>query len=213
MTRYLLFLLGMILALPILGLLALAFGKPLTISGIGYLSASLLAVSGLILAPWRPKYLSWLALAGLLGIVLIASARLIQASRVDANSEIKIIVLPQGKETRWISYMIDEQDTLILGETLFHLIGGDSASEHEDISSALSAAYSEMRGEQRIFPSPVISIYLDLQQPASFDAVLVEPEIKRRPEIAVVFLHGYMGNVTLQCWEIAQAVNKLGAVT
>ena len=29
----------------------------------------------------------------------------------------------------------------------------------------------------------------------------------------MIFLHGYMGNVTAQCWEIAQAVQKIGAVT
>ncbi len=37
MIRYLLFLIGVLLALPILAIVALALGLPITISGIGYL--------------------------------------------------------------------------------------------------------------------------------------------------------------------------------
>jgi pimeloyl-ACP methyl ester carboxylesterase len=64
---------------------------------------------------------------------------------------------------------------------------------------------------QGMFPSPLVNTYLNLQQPNAFDAVVIEP--KEQAKFGVVFLHGYMGNVTAQCWEIAQAVKELGGVT
>lgn len=124
-----------------------------------------------------------------------------------------MIALPSGKETRSINDLIDEQDALIFGEALFHQIGGDSNSEHQNLSSALFTDYSEMRRTQKLFPSPLLSTYLNLERPSHFDAVVIEPEIDPLPKFAVVFLHGYMGNVTAQCWEIAQAVKVFGAVT
>lgn len=70
-----------------------------------------------------------------------------------------------------------------------------------------------MRTEQGIFPSPFANTYLNLQQPSAFDTIIIEPENRRRPEIGVIFLHGFMGNVTAQCWEIGRAGNKFSAVT
>jgi len=122
-------------------------------------------------------------------------------------------MLPQGKETRWINTLIDEQDSLIFGEAIFHQIGGDSPGEHEGLTDALHTAYSELRGMKEIFASPFLSTYLNHQQSTSFDTVIIEPESMRHPDVAVVFLHGYMGNVTAQCWEIAEAVEKFGAIT
>jgi pimeloyl-ACP methyl ester carboxylesterase len=124
-----------------------------------------------------------------------------------------MLTLPQGNGARWISYLIDEQDSLIFGEALFHRIGGDSTPEHEGITSALFTDYSRMRSSQRIVPSPFLSTYLHLQNPNHFDAVVIEPKTDAIPKFAVLFLHGYMGNVTAQCWEIAQAVKVFGAIT
>jgi pimeloyl-ACP methyl ester carboxylesterase len=109
--------------------------------------------------------------------------------------------------------IIDEQDSLIFGEAIFHQIGGDTPAEHEGLTEALHTAYSEMRATQRVFASPFLSTYLNLQESASFDTVIIEPEVMHYPEMAVIVLHGYLGNVTAQCWEIAQAVGKFGTVT
>lgn len=210
--KYLLCLLGIMLALPILALIAFAFALPITISGIGYLLSCSLAIAGLIIAPWMPNRHHLITLVGMIGILLIASGRLVM-SRQNSVSTLRMVTLPQGKETRWISTIIDEQDSVIFGEAIFYRFGGASKSEHENITHSLETAYSEMRTEHGIFPSPFANTYLNLQQPSTFDAVIIEPEIKRRPEIGVIFLHGFMGNVTAQCWEIGQAVNKFGAVT
>ncbi|MBI1793056.1 MAG: hypothetical protein HYR70_02540 [Chloroflexi bacterium] len=210
--KYILCMLGIILALPVLVLVTLAFMLPITISGIGYLSAASLVIAGLIVVPWMPRYNSLLTLAGVIALILIASVRILMGQQ-NTSSNLKMITLPQGMGARWVSYIIDEQDSLIFGESLFYLIGGDSPTEHEGITSALFSAYSEMKAKEGVFPSPFADTYLNFQQPDSFDAVIIQPEINSHPEVGVIFLHGFMGNVTAQCWEIAQAVNRFGAVT
>jgi len=145
-------------------------------------------------------------------VILIAGTRLLLAGQ-NTTSRINVITLPQREGTRWLSTIIDEQDTLIFGETLFHLMGGSSAREHENTTQALHKSYSDMRQVQNIVASPTINTYLNSQIPTAFDVVFIEPEVNYHPEIGFVFLHGYMGNVTAQCWEIAQAVAQLGAVT
>jgi pimeloyl-ACP methyl ester carboxylesterase len=212
MFRYLLFLLGVILALPILAIISLALGLPITISGIGYLLGCALVAAGLIQTPWAGRNSILITIIGILVLALVASVRLILAWQ-DTTSNISMVTLPQNKETRWVNTLIDEQDSLIVGEALFHMIGGDSSNEHEGIASALYADYSEMRATQRVFPSPFVSTYLNLQRANHFDVVIIKPEINRPSEFALVFLHGYMGNVTAQCWEIAQAVKSFDAVT
>ena len=204
--------LWVMLALPILAISSLALGLSVTISGIGYLIGGALVAAGLILTPWTGKNSIWLAIIGLIIVVSVASIRLFLL-RQATTSRVSMITLPENKGARWINILIDEQDSLILGEALFHRIGGDSANEHKGISSALYADYSEMRAKQRVFASPFVSTYLGLQGSARFDAVVVKPEINQPPEFALIFLHGYMGNVTAQCWEIAQAVKDLGYLT
>ncbi|MFN8382990.1 MAG: hypothetical protein U0V02_13665 [Anaerolineales bacterium] len=211
-SKYLLCLLGIILALPILGVTALAATLPTSISGIGYLLACLLAVAGLITAPWIPKHHFLLTLAGLIAALLIAISRILMGG-LFSTSNLEMVTLPRGKETRWMSYILDEQDGLIFGEAFFHQIGGDSSTEHEGITSSLYSAYSEMKAAEGVVPSPVISTYLNLQQPSAFDVIMVGPKNNLHPETGVIFLHGFMGNVTSQCWEVAQAVSKYGAVT
>ncbi len=212
MLRYLLCLLGLLLALPLLALIAMAFALPITSSGIGYLLACSLVVAGLIMAPKGENYPFRLTAAGIIAIVLITSARLVLAQQAG-TSRLTVATLPQGKETRWVNTLVDEQDCLIFGEMIFHLIGGDSPREHAQITAALHGSYTDLKETQQVFPSPVISTYLNLQRPSSFDATIIRPEIMRHPETAVIFLHGYMGNVTAQCWEIAQAVDQFGSIT
>jgi len=208
-VRYFLCLLGIILAIPLLVLIVLAFKLPIATSGMLYLAASSLTAFGLITAPLLYRHSRILVFTGIVGLFLISSARLILI-RQDLSSEIKMITLPERKGPRWIGSIIAEQDGLIFGEELFHRIGGDSIREHENLVPAFLAAYSGMRS-QGVFPSPMANTYLNLQQPNAFDAIIIEPQ--EGPKFGVVFLHGYMGNVPAQCWEIAQAIKELGGVT
>lgn len=206
--KYSLCLLGIILAIPIFILFALVIKLPITLSGLGYVLGALLIVAGLILAPRMSKFYSFLISGGIV-IAVVASVRIFLVTQ-SAGSDINTIALPQGKASSPLNALIDEQDGLIFGETLFHQIGGDSENEHADLASALATAYSQMRKEGS-FSSPIVSTYLGIQKPKHFDAVVLAP--KGQPQFAVIFLHGYMGNVTAQCWEIAQAVKQLGGLT
>ncbi len=210
MFRYSLAFIGFVLIVPLLALIVMAFILPITIWGIGYLLGSLLTVTGLILAPWLSRYYMPV-ISGIITVVLVGCMRFFLVGK-NTDSSLRMVTLPEGKAISWISTLIDEQDSLIFGEALFHLIGGDSNREHEGITSALSTVYSEMRG-QGIFPSPIVSTYLDLKQSDRFDAIVIEPKTKTQPQFAVIFLHGYMGNVTAQCWQIAQAMDRFDAVT
>lgn len=209
--RYFICLLGILLAIPLLGLAAMALTLPVTFSGVLYVLCSGLAIAGLIAAPVLPKLYPVITLTGLLGVMSIAGVRIVRAAP-DPDASIRMLALPRGIKPSWVNALIDEQDVLIFGETFFHLIGGDSANEHTDLTSGFSQAYSEMVA-QGIYPSPVISTYLNLQQPNHFDAVIIEPEEEIPVSFGVIFLHGYMGNVTAQCWKIAQAVKPIGGVT
>lgn len=206
---YALRLLGILLAPPLLTLIVLTCRLPITSSGALYLLVGSLLVLGLIAFPLSYKQSLKLIFAGVLGFCLVIAARSILMGQ-NPSSEIRMVTLPEGHGPRWLGSIIDEQDALIFGEELFHIIGGDSTREHEGLVPAFEAAYSEMR-TQGIYPSPIISTYLNLQQPDAFDAVIIQP--REQPTFGVIFLHGFMGNVTAQCWEIAQAVKDIGGMT
>jgi pimeloyl-ACP methyl ester carboxylesterase len=206
----LLFLAGLLLALPVLPLIALALATPVTASGGLYLLGSTLLAAGLILMPWRP-WARWMALGGLVALLAVAGVRLGAARNESAR--LKVIVLPSAKRTRPINSLIAERDSLLFGEELLHLMGGVSAREHEGIVQALSAVHREAKTANGIFPSPILSTYLGLQNPAAFDAVVIEPAVTQPALTGIIFLHGWTGNVTIQCWQIAQAVEQTGALT
>lgn len=212
MRRYLICALGVALAVPLLGLIVMAWIAPLSLSGIVYLLGGSLIVAGLLIAPWQHKY-PFLVGSGVIVIVGMACLRVILVRTEQATSNLKMIVLPQGKETSWLNDLLDEQDSVVLGEAVLHLLGGVTPREHENIASALATAYSELRVTQSVFPSPVAGTYLNFQRAAAFDTLVIEPINAPSAKIGIVFLHGFMGNVTIQCWRIAQAVQNLGAVT
>ena len=211
--RYIICLLGLVLAIPLFVLIRFALVTPITISGAGYLIGYSLITAGMILTPLWRKYPFVMILSGLTAIVLIACTRIVLARNEQAVSNLKMILLPQGKETHWINYLIDEQDSILFGEATLLRLGGVWPHEQENIVHSLYTAYSELKTIQSVFPSPFVSTYLNFQMPASFDTIVIEPETKQPSNVGVVFLHGYMGNVMIQCWRIAQAVQKLGAIT
>jgi len=213
MSRYLFCLLGIVLAFPAIGLLTLALHTPITISGIAYLIGFLLVVAGLIFAPLHQKVSFAVTISGVMIILIVACTRLILSGGSGSRSKLKMIELPSAKATRWVNYLVDEQDSVLFGEAAMRRMGGVSLQEHKDIVSSMQMAFSEMRNTQSVFPSPFASTYLGLQKPSSFDAVIIEPANDRPTKAGVIFLHGYMGNVTAQCWRIAQAVEDMGVVT
>jgi esterase/lipase len=211
MIRSIIRLAGILLALPILGLLALALFTPITSWGLAYVAAFALLAIGLIAIPrWRRASLALIAIA-LFGLIGIASIRWVSVTQRE-EATVRMVTLPNGRGARWIDTLIPEQDAVLFGETFMRLLGGVTAQEHEGLAPAMVAAYAEMDGSEGVTASPVISTYLGLQQLSAFDLVVIEPE-SDIPTAGVIFLHGFMGNVTLQCWELAQAIQEVNAVT
>jgi len=214
MTKYLVYLLclfGILGVIPALALTALALFTPITSSGVIYLLGSWLILLGLICAPWRLNYFLVLTVSGVLVIGLMAGVRISLTRNQTVRSQ--VLELPFANETRWVNGLIDEQDSVLFGEELFYRIGGVTAREHEKLVPALVTAYAEARLTNTVGASPVVSTYLGLEKATAFDAIVIEPDAELRVPVGVVFLHGFMGNVAIQCWQIAQAVRELGAVT
>ena len=211
LLRYLLSLIGILLSIPILALVTLAFITPVTVSGILYLFGSILLASGLILTPWQLKTRNALVLGGLIVILSVIGLRLYLT--LNETSNLKVIVLPSTRGTRPLNALIDEQDTLLFGEGLLRLIGGVSPHEHEGLALAVTAAYQEARVANGVFSSPVLSTYIGFQKPDAFDVVVIEPSAERPSPVGIIFLHGFTGNVSIQCWQIARAVDRIDAVT
>jgi dienelactone hydrolase len=214
MRRLAIGLIGLVLLVPLLPVLALAVVTPLSRSGAVYLFAALLMAGGLIAVLRWGRPALWVALAGLLLALGLAGARVARAAQAARReAPLRVVVLPNGATTRWVDALVDEQDLLLFGEALMRLLGGVSRREHAGLVPALTAGYADLRMAQGSLASPVPSTYLFWQRPRAFDAVVVEPEGERPPRAAVVFLHGFMGNVALQCWEIARAARPQGLLT
>jgi len=58
---------------------------------------------------------------------------------------------------------------------------------------------------------------LGRQVPGAFDTVVIEPRAESNSaspiKTGVIFLHGYAGSYTLECWLVASAARAIGAVT
>lgn len=211
MIRSLTRLAGIFLALPVLGLLALALFTPITTWGAAYVAAFALLAVGLIVVPrWRRASLALITIATI-GLIAIPSIRWVSIMQRTTGS-VRMVTLPNGRGARWIDTIIPEQDTVLFGETFMRLLGGVTAQEHDGLAPAMVAAYTEMDSREGLTASPVMSTYTGFQRPSTFDLVVIEPE-SDSPQVGVIFLHGFMGNVTLQCWELAQAVKEINAVT
>ena len=202
---------GAVLILPV-GLLAtLALFTPITLSGTLYLLGALLVAAGAITAPWRRTRFRGVTRAGISLICLVACTRLVTAAN---GSTVTLITLPGGHNTRWLDRLVHERDIGLFGVQLAYLTGtAISPREHQGLMPALRAAYLAMDEVGATTASPFVNTYLGRQHPGSFDTVVIEPARGKPARTAVVFLHGFAGNFTVQGWLVAQAAGKIDAVT
>ena len=186
--------------LAILGLSA-----PFSPSGWSEILALALLSIAFLMRKGRPR--RFLAFAALGVFLIIFLIRLIAAG----SGSMRLSTLPGGATSRWLSRLIDEQDVSLLGARalihLWHLKG----AERDGLVRAMHDAYVEMHQEQAVVASPVLDTLLERQSAAAFDAVIIEP--KEAPRAGLIFLHGYAGNFTLECWLVAKAAQSIGAVT
>lgn len=85
-------------------------------------------------------------------------------------------------------------------------------SEAPKLKDALTEAYSELAAEYGETPTPVFRTLAERQAPDGFHVVVI-PSKTPKPNRAAVYLHGYGGNFTLQCWLFARAVGPAGYMT
>jgi len=209
--RRLMFVAGAMLILPVSLLTALALFTPITCSGALYLIGALLMATGAITAPWRRTCFRGVTRAGIVLICLVVCTRLIVAA---SGTTVTLITVPSGQSTRWLDRLVHERDIGLFGVHLAYLTGtAISPREHEGLMPALQSAYAAMEEAGETTSSPCLSTYLGCQRPGSFDTVVIEPPGGKPDRTAVVFLHGFGGNFTIQGWLVAQAASRIGAVT
>ncbi len=210
MTIRILFLIALLAAVPLGGLITAAFFTPITISGIGYLLGLALAALAGLVAPWKRLGARRLLFAGLVALGLTAGGRLITAG---GGEHLTMITLPAGSGGRWINRLIDEQDVTLFANQILPYTGMVLPDEQAGAIEAFHAPYRAIRQTEGAAPSPFVSTYLGLQRPGAFDAIVIEPDAEAAPRVGVIFLHGFGGNFTMQCWLFAQAARDAGAVT
>jgi pimeloyl-ACP methyl ester carboxylesterase len=199
-------------------------------------AAALAALAAMVLlgisAPWSPS--GWFAIGaaavgaiGLLiperaarrGLLVVAGALVVALLAVrlvgGASGMIRMVTLPQGTSSRWLGRLVDEQDVALVGARILAKRWPLSADEREGLLPAMRHAYLDMRRDDVVAPSPVLDTLLGRQTVDAFDAVVIEPRVDMSPlpKYGVVFLHGYAGSFTLECWLVAKAAQTVGAVT
>jgi hypothetical protein len=208
-SRYLLFTLGLLLAIPLLAVLYLSVGIPVSPTGIVYLIGYFLIVLGLICSQWLHRWALLLSMAGISILFVTVAIRILFP---PSGSKMNLMTLPGPSSPRLLTRIFDEQDIVLFGAKVAPAIGFVSSTEYEDLIHDLSQTYREMRVQGVTPLSPALTTYLGQQHLDGFDALVTQPS-PGDSETGIVFLHGFGGNFTLQCWLIAKAGNRIGAFT
>jgi pimeloyl-ACP methyl ester carboxylesterase len=130
---------------------------------------------------------------------------------VLSAAPITMVRLPQGSEP--LGAHADEAELAQQGLDYAVKLAMLPASRKPSLSRSLDAAYSELAAERGKFPTPAPGTIEGAQSAGGFDLVLVPPTAKERGDAAVIFLHGWGGNATLECWLAARAVAVDGVLT
>lgn len=215
-SRAMMFRLGMCLVglaalVPVSAVTLLAMFTPITASGFFYLVGGWLFTIGAMASPLRRRRLTGLMLVGLAWLAATAAARIYVAGEART---VMLTTLPSGGSPRWLDRLVHEQDLALFGTRVAGLTGaGITRREYEGAVPALKDAYDSLEAIGGTTASPGPRTYLLLQRPAAFDAVIVEPPGDAVPQTAVIYLHGFLGNQTVQAWLFGQAVREVGALT
>jgi dienelactone hydrolase len=207
--RTLFFTLGLLLAVSLLSILYLSAGISISPSGVIYLIGCSLLVSGLICAPWLQRWGLILSLGGIVLLLITASIRILFP---PSGSKMNLITLPGPTNPRLLTRLFDEQDIVLFGAKAAPSIRFVSPLEYKDLIPELSQTYKEMRMQGVTPLSPALTTYLGQQHPEKFDALFAQPS-SADSKTGIIFLHGFGGNFTLQCWLIAEAGSRIGATT
>jgi predicted esterase len=207
LIRSLLLAFGILAAVPLLVVLFLVPRTPITFVGALYLLGCILIVGGMISAPWRRRFSTLI----LLGTSLILATMALRMVFPPSGSRLVLTTFPDQSGPRWWNRIFNEQDVVLFGTRLAPYLGLISPAENTGLLPALTETYGKMQEATPL--SPFLMTYLTQQHPGAFDALIAEPAMETPPRRAIVFLHGYGGNFTLQCWLMAQAGDRIEALT
>jgi hypothetical protein len=208
--RYLLFAFGVLISLPLLAFVLLLPGTPVSLVGIIYLTSYALIILGMIFAPWQSHRASACILAGITITLLTLAIRI---TFPPSGKQMNMISLPSRSGPRLLNRIFNEQDVVLFGAQVAPYVGAVSSREKESLNLKFSEAFHEMNAQGVTSLSPFLTTYLGQQKPNSFDAIIAEPTTGTQSKNSIIFLHGFGGNFTLQCWLVATPANQIDAVT
>jgi predicted esterase len=201
---------GVALAFPLAALAALGLDASYSPSGWVMLLALALLVLGAFRAWRRRSGARGIAGGGLGLFALVVVVRVVCAGSGGTTVE----TLPGGGDRRRLARALDEQDASLVGARALAWAWDLPLPERAELVPAMHGAYVAMRAAEGITPSPVIDTFIGRQSPDAFDTIVIDPRGSARPaDTAVVFLHGYGGSFTLECWMMAEAARTIGALT
>jgi hypothetical protein len=198
------------MSLPLFGILFLTPLTSISFVGIVYLFSGLLIVVGMACAPWRTRLSFVLVLLGSALALVTITARILFA---ENDSGLRILTLPSQSGPRLLNRIFNEQDIVLLSARFGPFAGFISPTEAQSLIPAFSSTFREMRQFGATSLSPFLTTYLGQEHPNNFDLVVAEPASAITPRSGIIFLHGYGGNFTVQCWLVAKAGYWIDAIT
>lgn len=188
------FALGVLVGLPILALCALTLPGPPSPETAVFGVAALVCVVACLAAPWRNVRPAIVA--------SLAVALLVVAWRGFAAGEGTSV---RGS-SRFTDRFVPERDVAIGGTALL-IATGQMPSDQPGLLDVLRDGYDRMREAEGPVPSAIVGTFVLGQDIDDHSVLRIGTE---RSDGVVVFLHGFMGSLTLACWQVAQAANPEG---
>ena len=200
--------LGALLALPAVPLALLAVTTPVSAIGFLYVGGALVTLAGFLTAPWRITRRRGVTRAGL---ALLATAMLL---RIVFAGHGKTVSMTRASSSTapFLDRLLPEADVAVTSARAVIMTGMLPAGDTRNLVPTLKRAFETMSDAEGSTPSPILVTTLGWQGADAFDTLEVSAPAPDA-HTAVLFLHGYGGNFTLQCWMVAQAVRRAGAAT
>lgn len=198
---------GIFLAILATPLALLAVTTPASSIGLAYVVGTTIVLVGMVTAPKRATRMKGIVRAGLGLLALTALFRLAVAGH---GKTLTMIRGPAG--TPLLDRLLPESDVATTSARAVVMVGVLPSNDTKGLVPTLRASYLQMEDEEGSTPSPVVRTLLGLQTKTTYD-VIEAPAALPRATDAVLFLHGYGGNFTLQCWAIAKAAKLANATT
>ena len=191
--------LGILIALVAFPLSILSVTTPVSTIGFIYVVGTVITIGGMMTAPSRVHDLRGMIVACGIRIATAGHSASISMSRGDDDTPLLDRLLP-------------ESDVATTSARAVILAGILPANDTRNLVPTLRDSFAKMDAGEGPYPSPILRTSLGLQTKSGYDVIeIVSPSPQTHD--AVLFLHGYGGNFTLQCWAVARASKIANATT